>query len=127
MRRLEAHDFPGNVRELENIIERAVALASGPLIGSDDLPEVRTTQPPAAAEVPAELPADGVDLDRLVSDFERAWVMRALERTGGIRKRAAVLLGISFRSLRYRLDKLGIEKTEDKPDERDDKSDDDAD
>ena len=49
----------------------------------------------------------------MLTDFERAWVMRALERTGGVRKRAATLLGISFRSLRYRLEKLGIEKGED--------------
>jgi two-component system response regulator PilR (NtrC family) len=59
------------------------------------------------------LPAEGVDLDQLVSDYERTWVLRALEQTGGVRKRAATLLGISFRSLRYRLEKLGIDKGED--------------
>jgi two-component system response regulator PilR (NtrC family) len=113
MRRLESYEFPGNVRELENIIERAVALSSSTLIGASDLPEVRerriaTPQPPSA------LPAEGVDLDQLVSDYERTWVLRALEQTNGIRKRAATLLGISFRSLRYRLEKLGIDKGEDK-------------
>jgi two-component system response regulator PilR (NtrC family) len=112
MRRLEAYEFPGNVRELENIIERAVALSSSALIGASDLPEVKaarigTPQPPSA------LPVEGVDLDQLVSDYERTWVLRALEQTGGVRKRAAVLLGISFRSLRYRLEKLGIDKGED--------------
>jgi len=114
MRKLESYDFPGNVRELENMIERALALSSGPLIGLGDLPDVR---PSRAVDIPAEMPAEGVDLDRLVSDFERAWVIRALERTGGVRKHAASLLGISFRSLRYRLEKLGIDKGDDTPDD----------
>jgi len=109
MRRLETYDFPGNVRELENLIERAVALSSAALIGISDLPDVKT-KTVIAAEVPTQFPAEGVDLERLVSDFERTWVTRALDHTGGVRKRAAVLLGISFRSLRYRLDKLGIDK-----------------
>ena len=109
MRKLESHDFPGNVRELENMIERAIALSSSAVIGPDDLPEVRASRP-AAAEAPAEFPAEGVDLDRLVSDFERSWVQRALEKSGGVRKKAAALLGISFRSMRYRLEKLGFDK-----------------
>jgi two-component system response regulator PilR (NtrC family) len=112
MRRLESYEFPGNVRELENIIERAVALSSSALIGLTDLPEVKTPKI-STPQPPSQLPAEGVDLDQLVSDYERTWVLRALEQTGGVRKRAAVLLGISFRSLRYRLEKLGIEKAED--------------
>ncbi len=106
MRKLEGYDYPGNVRELENLLERAVALSSGSIIGADDLPEVRA--PRAVSEPTPELPTEGVDLDRLLSEYERGWVLRALEQTGGIRKRAATLLGISFRSLRYRLEKLGI-------------------
>ncbi len=108
MRKLERYDFPGNVRELENILERAVALSSSNVLGPSDLPEERAQKP--AVEVPAQLPPEGIDLDRIVSDFEREWVMRALEQAGGVRKRAATLLGISFRSLRYRLEKLGIER-----------------
>jgi two-component system response regulator PilR (NtrC family) len=116
LRKLESHDFPGNVRELENMIERAVALSSGPVISADELPELRAPRV-AAPEVPAAFPADGIDLERIVGDFERMWVLRALEQTGGVRKRAAALLGISFRSLRYRLDKLGIEPRGDEKDE----------
>jgi two-component system response regulator PilR (NtrC family) len=112
MRRLESYEFPGNVRELENIIERAVALSSSSLIGVSDLPEVKTPKI-STPQPPAALPAEGVDLDQLVSDYERSWVLRALEQTGGVRKRAATLLGISFRSLRYRLEKLGIDKGDD--------------
>jgi two-component system response regulator PilR (NtrC family) len=109
MRRLESYEFPGNVRELENIIERAVALSSSALIGASDLPEAKTPKI-TTPQPPTQLPAEGVDLDQLVSDYERSWVLRALEQTAGVRKRAATLLGISFRSLRYRLEKLGIDK-----------------
>jgi two-component system response regulator PilR (NtrC family) len=112
MRRIESYEYPGNVRELENIIERAVALSSSPVIGVSDLPEVKTPRL-MTPEPPAMVPPEGVDLDQLVSDYERTWVLRALEQVGGVRKRAAALLGISFRSLRYRLAKLGIDKGED--------------
>jgi two-component system, NtrC family, response regulator PilR len=113
MKRLESYDFPGNVRELENIIERAVTLASGTILDLDDLPAMRSLARPA--EIKDEFPADGVDLERLVADYERGLVHKALERAGGVRKKAAGLLGISFRSLRYRLEKLGIERGEDEP------------
>jgi two-component system response regulator PilR (NtrC family) len=56
-----------------------------------------------------DIPADGIDLDRTLADFERGIVLKALDQAGGVRKRAAQLLGISFRSMRYRLAKLGLE------------------
>ena len=115
MRKLESYDYPGNVRELENLIERAVALSSGPIIGVSDLPEIRPTS--ISVKIPTEFPADGIDLDHLLADFERAWVLRALEHTNGVRKAAASLLGISFRSMRYRLAKLGFDKAPDGDDE----------
>ncbi len=110
MKRIEEHDFPGNVRELENVIERAVALSGGPTIDVDVLPSWRPRTPPAPDT--KVFPEDGVDLDRLVADYERGIVQQALDRAGGVRKRAAALLGISFRSLRYRLAKLGFEKAD---------------
>ena len=117
MRKLETFDFPGNVRELENVIERAVALTSGPKIDAADLPDPRPTK--VSAALATEFPPDGIDLDQLLGEFERSWVLRALELTGGVRKRAAIVLGISFRSLRYRLQKLGIEKRDDADEEGD--------
>jgi two-component system response regulator PilR (NtrC family) len=109
MQRLEEHEFPGNVRELENVMERAVALSSGPMIDVDVLPALRSATK-APTDPIVEFPADGVDLDRLMADYERAIVQKALEKAGGVRKRAAQMLGISFRSLRYRLEKLGFDK-----------------
>ncbi|HEY4177019.1 MAG TPA: sigma-54 dependent transcriptional regulator [Kofleriaceae bacterium] len=111
MRKLEAYDYPGNVRELENIIERTVALSSSTLITAAELPDV--SPPRSSPEALTEFPPEGVDLDRLISDYERVWVTKALEKANGVRKRAATLLGISFRSLRYRLVKLGFDKSGD--------------
>jgi two-component system response regulator PilR (NtrC family) len=111
MRKLETYDYPGNVRELENIIERAVALSSAAVLDVDDLPEVKPSK--LSQDVAPAFPPEGVDLDRLMTEYERTWVLRALEQTGGVRTRAAMLLGISFRSLRYRLDKLGLDKGDD--------------
>lgn len=111
LRRLDAYDFPGNVRELENIIERAIALASADLIGVDDLPTLKAPRP-VVANSAVEIPPDGVDLDRLVADFERLWVTKAIEQSGGARKRTANLLGLTVGSLRYRLIKLGLESSD---------------
>ena len=108
MRQLEEYDYPGNVRELENIIERAVTLGSGPRLDAEALPPLRP-RTPAAAGATVDIPAEGIDLDRLLHDYERTILVRALDQAGGVRKRAAQLLGITFRSLRYRLAKLGME------------------
>jgi len=104
------YDYPGNVRELENIIERAVTLSGDDTIDAGDLPELRSS--PVAIPGPEEtgdFPADGIDLDRMIHDYERTLLQKALGQTGGVRKKAALLLGISFRSLRYRLSKLGLD------------------
>ena len=117
MRALDSYAFPGNVRELENAIERAVALAPASVIGLGDLPrEVvgRAASPTADLFV---LPEDGCDLDQVLGEGERRLILQALERTGGVRVQAAKLLHVSLRSLRYRLQKLGVATDEDKSDD----------
>jgi two-component system response regulator PilR (NtrC family) len=104
---LERHAFRGNVRELENLMERAVTLAHGRRITLDCLP---STVLEGAQTIPAgRIPAGGLDLETTLGDYERSLLGEALERTGGVKKRAAALLGISFRSFRYRLEKLGLD------------------
>ncbi len=100
---LEHYPFPGNVRELENILERATALSGGARIDVDDLQLM--------AEGGADLQGGraGETLDDYLNRVERQAIQEALEQTGGNRTAAARVLGISFRSLRYRLDRLGME------------------
>ncbi|MDT0619791.1 sigma-54 dependent transcriptional regulator [Salinisphaera sp. P385] len=109
---LQAHDFPGNVRELENILERAVTLCDDADIGVEYLrlqsPLARpdeNTAPPTAETRPA-----GVEpLENRLEHIERQSIIQALEATRYNKTRAAEKLGISFRALRYRLKKLGID------------------
>jgi two-component system response regulator PilR (NtrC family) len=110
---LQDHDYPGNVRELENIIERAVTLSDG-RIGADAIPELKRAPRIGASDAGRlPLPDDGIDLDRVLTDYERELIERALDQSGGVRKRAANLLGVTFRSLRYRLSKLGLAQSGD--------------
>jgi two-component system response regulator PilR (NtrC family) len=117
MAALTAHNFPGNVRELENLVERAVTLASDGRITADALPDLSRGDRTAVAR--ADLPPTGFDLERELEAFERGFILKALERTDGNRTTAARLLGISFRSMRYRLSKLGIAGADDRDDARD--------
>jgi two-component system response regulator PilR (NtrC family) len=107
LRRLLSHSYPGNVRELENLIERAVALSKDGVIGEEALPPqlLRPPEPVATERVSLA----GVDLEALVNEYERGLLLEALRRSRGVKKRAAQLLGISFRSFRYRLEKLGLD------------------
>ena len=151
---LRTHRFSGNVRELENLVERAVALEDGPQVRLRSLPPALRTTPlrlaslaPAPIAPPAENrfdavrqrgpgsvapgpmasvgvlssptsfvavpePGEDFDLDAALGDFERRIIERALARTQGHKTEAARLLGITFRSLRYRLDKLGLRDEE---------------
>jgi DNA-binding NtrC family response regulator len=104
---LMAFNWPGNVRQLENVIERAFALSPGrSQIAVSDLPdEVREAAPPAPpAEV--EISDDGIDLERLVADFEHALIRRALDRTGGNKRHAADLLHVKRTTLIEKLKRL---------------------
>jgi two-component system response regulator PilR (NtrC family) len=104
---LEAYAWPGNIRELENVIERAVTLETGPIIRPESLPEsLRRPRPPDAFQV--DFPPEGIDLDKLMEQIERDLIRRALERVDGVQSRAAQLLGTGFRSFRYRLQKYGM-------------------
>ncbi len=106
MMRLMEYSYPGNVRELENIVERAVALGEGDTLTVDLLPG-EVLQAPAARISTAAAPGDEQNLDSLLEDYERRLIESALHQTGGNRTRAAEVLGVSFRSLRYRLKKYG--------------------
>jgi len=111
MRELIGYAFPGNVRELENIVERAVALSRDGQIGVEALPPTVTESRPAPGRV--VIPEEGVKLEALVDEYERSLLREALRKTGGVKKHAARLLGISFRSFRYRLEKLELEEPAD--------------
>lgn len=108
LRALDVYPFPGNVRELENVVERAVALATGPTIGLGDLP--REVSGAAAQPGPSlvGLPEGGCNLDDVLGEVERRLLLQALERSGGVRTQAAKFLGVTLRSLRYRLQKHGL-------------------
>jgi two-component system response regulator PilR (NtrC family) len=108
MEKVLAYAFPGNVRELENLIERAVALARGPVLDADVLPS-SVLERSARARTPSPAAAEGANLDEILASYERGLLSDALQRAGGVKKRAARLLGISFRSFRYRLEKLGLD------------------
>jgi two-component system, NtrC family, response regulator PilR len=107
--RLCEYEYPGNVRELANVLERAVTLADGPEIRAADLPPaVARLASAAEPATPAVLPEGGIDLQAHLDAIERRLLDQALERSGGVKTAAAHLLRITFRSLRYRLAKFGI-------------------
>jgi two-component system response regulator PilR (NtrC family) len=127
---LERYDWPGNVRELENVIERAITLENGESISLSALPA--QIQAKANGGVAGDVRKEGsysgiqsqngeirlpapdfskgsLNLDGILGDVERTYLNAALEHSGGVKKKAAELLGITFRSIRYRLKKLGVE------------------
>jgi two-component system, NtrC family, response regulator PilR len=107
MRRLMAYPWPGNVRQLENAVERAVAFSAGrSQIDVGDLPvEIQPSQEPAVSST-IELPEDGVDLDAFVANIERELIRRSLERTGGNKGQAARLLNLKRTTLVEKLKRI---------------------
>jgi two-component system, NtrC family, response regulator PilR len=105
---LDAYEWPGNIRELENVIERAVALEKSQMILPESLPEHiarRVAKGPAAAGL---LPESGFNLEEHVEGLEKEYITQALVRAGGVQVKAAELLGMTFRSFRYYAKKYNL-------------------
>jgi two-component system response regulator PilR (NtrC family) len=116
LRTLCTYGYPGNIRELENIVDHAITLCESDALTEHDLPAHLLAQPDAPAE-PATPVAPifdaGCNLDEQLATYEKDMLLAALERAGGVRKRAAELLGIKYRSLRHRLSKYGLASGDD--------------
>jgi two-component system response regulator PilR (NtrC family) len=110
MKVLLHYDYPGNVRELQNIIERALALETSNTLTAENLESYMDEQRGVKSMDDSlfEIPAEGIDLEKVVEDLERNLLLKALQRAKGVKKKAAELLNINFRSIRYRLEKYGI-------------------
>ncbi|MBI2155262.1 MAG: sigma-54-dependent Fis family transcriptional regulator [Candidatus Rokubacteria bacterium] len=108
---LEQYRWPGNIRELENVVERACVLGTGEILSVEALPEsVRRQRQPRGIDL--DLPEEGMDLDATLDQIEAHLLTKALERTKGVQTRAAELLRLSFRQFRYKIQKhkLGRER-----------------
>ncbi len=112
------HDWPGNVRELENVIQRYVALSEGPTIVDIEIQSMHGAPEHAAAEVgEVTIPEAGIDLETLMSVHEKKYIEAALARTGGNMAQAAKILGLTYRSIRYKVKKLGVQVDVESPHE----------
>ncbi|MEW6002442.1 MAG: sigma-54 dependent transcriptional regulator [Nitrospirota bacterium] len=108
MRMLMDYPWKGNVRELENVIERIILLTDKEETTPADLPSEITEATGDIKSIP-EFAPEGLDIDRIISDIEKNYLLKALEMTGGVKTEAAKLLNLSFRSFRHRLYKYGIQ------------------
>ena len=102
------YDWPGNIRELENFVERAVVLGGEGALSSAILPPQIKKRSNVLCRQIEHIPDEGFNLEAWLEEVERNILQQALQKAGGIKKNAAKLLGISFRSFRYRLSKLGL-------------------
>jgi len=114
LRMLESYAFPGNVRELENVLERALTLSTGGEISAEHVrlrsaARPTTPEPAAPPAAPTATIEAGAALGSHLESIERDAIIKALEKTRYNKTAAAKLLGMSFRALRYRIKKLGIE------------------
>ena len=102
---LERYRWPGNIRELENVLERAIVLGAGDMLGIDALPESVRRERPVKGLDSVDLPEDGLDLEATLDAIESRYLQRALDKTGGVQTKAADLLKMTFRQFRYKLQK----------------------
>lgn len=105
---LTRYSWPGNVREMSNVLERALGLSENDEIRLDDLPPHIQEFKPAFRPEPVTLGAEGIDLEKMVAEFETDCIRQALEQTHYSQQKTAKLLGLTPRTLRYRLDKYNI-------------------
>jgi two-component system response regulator PilR (NtrC family) len=107
---LKSYDYPGNVRELENIIERTVALESGATILPESLPPFVNTVSGRKVASSHEIIVgeDGIDLEKIMGQIEKEILIKAIHQANGVKKKAAKLLNITFRSMRYRIEKYSL-------------------
>ena len=104
---LEQYHWPGNIRELENVVERALVLGTGEVLTGESLPEsVRRQREPRGSDL--EFPEEGLPLDATLDQIEMKLIQKALERTNGVQTRAAELLRLSVRQFRYKLQKHNL-------------------
>ncbi|MFA5515697.1 MAG: sigma-54 dependent transcriptional regulator [Desulfuromonadales bacterium] len=116
MHAMEAYDWPGNVREMENVIERMVALGEGEVIERRDLPTDIGGGDETENLVPCpQVPAAGLDLAATIDQIERGIIRQALDHTGGVKARAACLLGLNRTTLVEKIKRLGLENRLDRP------------
>lgn len=108
LRLLLDYPWPGNVRQLESTIERAVLLCEGAMIEPDDLPQEIRSIPSSSEKVAFDIPPEGFSLE----NFEKELLLKAMDKSNGVIAKAAKLLGISYRTLQYRLEKFQIRKEE---------------
>jgi two-component system response regulator PilR (NtrC family) len=111
LKALMNHPFPGNIRELENCIERSLIL--DPVVISEaSLPQQLMASKMPCLTAECDIPESGMMLEPLLEELEKKYLLKALEKTGGAKKKAGELLGMSFRSFRYRLAKFGLDSGE---------------
>jgi two-component system response regulator PilR (NtrC family) len=107
MTMLQNYRWKGKVRELENIIERVLLLSEGDIMDVESLPE-EIRSGPSTEKV--SISYGGIDMEAIMSDMEKAYLLKALEKTNGVKTEAARLLNLTFRSFRHKLKKYGIDK-----------------
>jgi DNA-binding NtrC family response regulator len=107
---LNRYDWPGNIRELKNVIERAVIVSDGPTINTRHLSIDSNGKTPADSPVPPVIPEEGVDLNEIVDRVSTDLISKALAQSGGNRSKAARLLSIPRQVLLYQMKKLGMDR-----------------